>query len=111
MGATEESPVILEREVDVDQLSTSQKLHDHTGGDNGGDTKLHQGTTVGSHDSSEPVKRVGGVGRHDSVERNLGADKEDEQSGGSPQDLLLECDLGLALYWSCDSIGTGLSGR
>ena len=71
LGTAEQSAVVLEAEVDVDELGTGQKLHDHARGDNGGDTKLHEGTPVGRKNSAKPVKRVRRVGRHDTVERDL----------------------------------------
>jgi hypothetical protein len=36
-------------------------LEDHAGGDDRGDTQLHEGTSVTSHHHSEPVERVGSV--------------------------------------------------
>lgn len=84
LSTAEEGSVVLEREVDIDQLRTSQKLHDHTRSDNGGDTEFHEGTTVRSHDSSKPVKRVGRVRRHDPIQWDLRTDEEDKQGGGCP---------------------------
>jgi hypothetical protein len=42
-SAIEKSTVLRERLVDGDDLGTSQQLHDHTRGNDGGDTELHQG--------------------------------------------------------------------
>jgi hypothetical protein len=39
----------------------SAHLEDHAGGDDGGDTQLHEGTSVTGHHHSEPVERVRGV--------------------------------------------------
>lgn len=93
LGSTEQGAVVLEAKVDINQLGTCEKLHDHARSDDGGDTKLHQGTPVGSEDSTKPVKRVGGVRGHDAVERNLRADEEDEEGDGCPGDLVVENDL------------------
>lgn len=71
MGSTEQGTVVLEAKVDINQLSTREELHDHARSNDRSDTELHQGTPVGSEDSTKPVKRVGGVGGHDAVERNL----------------------------------------
>jgi hypothetical protein len=93
LSSAEQGAVVFEGKVDVDELSSCEELHDHARGDDRGDTELHEGTPVGGEDSSEPVERVGRVGRHDTVKGHLGADEEDEQGGGCPQDFLVECDL------------------
>lgn len=93
LGTAKQGPIILQAKVDVNKLSSSEELHDHAGSDDRGDTELHQGTSVRRQDRSEPVKWIGRVGRHDTVERDLGADEEDEKGCGRPQDLVLERNL------------------
>ena len=56
-----ELTVGLEVKVDIDQVGTGQKLENHARGNDGGDTQLHQSTSVTGHHHSEPVQRVRGV--------------------------------------------------
>ena len=59
LGTAEESTVLLEGEVDLDEVGTGEELHDHTGGNDGRDTEFHESTTVGSENDTHPVERVG----------------------------------------------------
>jgi len=45
---------------------------------------------VRGQDDTHPVERVGRVGRDDAVERDLGADEEDEERDARPEHLLVE---------------------
>lgn len=58
LGSTEQGAVLLERKVNLDESSTLEKLDDHAGRDDGGDTQLHQGTAVRGEDDTHPVQRV-----------------------------------------------------
>merc|ERR1719352_1674954 len=60
LGAIEEGPV-LGSVPHFDQLSAGEQLHDQAGGDDGGDAKLHQGSSVRGQNNSDPVERVRGV--------------------------------------------------
>lgn len=84
LGSAEEHSILLERKVNFDQLSTSQKLHDHSGCQDRGDTEFHQRSSVTCENDSHPVQRVGGIRGHDSVEGYLGHDQEDQKGGGCP---------------------------
>jgi hypothetical protein len=77
----------------VDNLGSSQQLHHQPRGDDGTNTQLHQRSSVGGQNDSQPVKRIGRVGRVDSVQRHLSAHQKDEQSHRSPQQSLVELDL------------------
>ena len=77
LGTTEERPILLQVKVDLDKVGTGEELHDHSRRDNGRDTKFHESTSVGSENDPHPVERVGRVGRHDSIERNLRRNQED----------------------------------
>lgn len=45
----------LEVKVDIDHVGTSKELENHAGGDDGGDTQLHQCSTVTRDNHSQPV--------------------------------------------------------
>ena len=68
--------VLLQVEVDIDQISTSQELHDHSGGKDRADTKFHECSPIRREDNTHPIERVGRVRRHDTVQRNLRANEE-----------------------------------
>lgn len=72
MGTAKECAVLLESKVDFDEIRASEKLHDHSRGDDGCDTELHKRTTVRGEDDTHPVERVRRVGRHNAIERHLG---------------------------------------
>lgn len=84
MTTTEECPILFQRKVNVNQVGASQKLHYHSRGDNGSDSEFHEGAPVGGEDDTHPVKRVRGVGGHDTIEGDLGADQEYEEGYGGP---------------------------
>ena len=44
LGSVEEGLVLLVLLVDLNQLGSSEELHDHSGGDGRGDSELHEGT-------------------------------------------------------------------
>lgn len=79
-----EFAVRLEVKVDVNQVGSGKKLEDHARGDDGGDTQLHQRTSVTRHHHAQPVERVRGIRRHNSVEWHLAHDEEDEERETSP---------------------------
>lgn len=58
LSTSEESPVLLEGEVDLDESGALQQLDNHTRGDDGGDTELHERSTVGGENHTHPVQRV-----------------------------------------------------
>ena len=57
LGAIEESPV-LGSVSHLNQLGAGKQLHDKSGGDDGGDAELHEGSSVRSKDNSDPVEGV-----------------------------------------------------
>ena len=110
LSSTEESPVFLEGEVDVDQASSLEKLDDHARRDDGRDTEFHEGTPVRREDDTHPIQRIYAqattsepsvesagrdreaertrrVRRHDTIQRDLRANQEDEESDRCPSDL------------------------
>lgn len=58
LATAEERAIFLQGKVDVDEVSASQELHDHSGGDNRRDSQFHEGSAVRGEDDSHPVKRV-----------------------------------------------------
>merc|ERR1719323_1635359 len=49
---------IFGRVSDLNQLGSGQELHDEARGHDGGDTQLHQGSSVRGQDNSDPVKWI-----------------------------------------------------
>ena len=90
LGTAKEGAVLLETEVDLDEVGAGEELHDHSRGDDGRDTELHEGSSVGGEDDTHPVERIGAVARDDTVERDLGRDQEDSEDDGGPHDTALE---------------------
>jgi hypothetical protein len=84
LGGLVELAVGLQVEVDVDQVSSSEELEDHAGGDDGRDTQLHQRSPVTGHHHTQPVERIRSVRRHNTVERHLAHHQEDEESETRP---------------------------
>ena len=84
LSAAEKSAILLEREVDLNQVGAGQQLYDHAGGVDGGDAKFHESTAVRGQDDTHPVKWIGGVRRHDTVQRDLRTDKENQEGDGGP---------------------------
>jgi hypothetical protein len=70
-------------------------LHHQSRGDNWTDTKFHQSTTVGSKNDTHPVERITGLGRLNTVNRNLTAHQENEKDNRGPKKLFTEGDLRL----------------
>jgi len=68
-------------------------LHDHGGSDDGGDTELHESTSVGSEDGSHPVEGIRLFTLDDTVEGNLAAEQVDKHNDTSPDLLGLKRDL------------------
>lgn len=75
-----ELAVGLEVKVDIDEVGAGQQLEDHAGGDDRGDTQLHQSTPVTGQHHTKPVQGVRRVGGDDTVQRHLTHDQEDEKS-------------------------------
>ena len=67
LGGLVELAVGLQVEVDVDEVGAGEELEDHAGGDDGGDTQLHQGSSVTRHHHTQPVERIRGIRRHNAV--------------------------------------------
>lgn len=89
----------LQVKVDIDEVGSSKELalksarithvvgsmgglylKDHAGGDDGSDTQLHQRSSITGQHHTEPVQRIRGVRRHDTVQRHLAHHQEDQQS-------------------------------
>ena len=71
LGAREQTTVLLERKVDVNEIRACQKLHNHAGSDDGAYPKFHEGTPVRGKDDTHPIEWVRRVGGHDAVEGDL----------------------------------------
>jgi hypothetical protein len=72
-------------------------LHNHARGDDGRDTEFHEGTLVGGEDDSEPVEGVSAFLLGDAVERNLAANKINEERNRSPDQFVVELLLYIGL--------------
>jgi len=79
LGTREQGTIFLDVVVDLDDSGTGQKLHNQTRRDNGTNTKFHESTTVGSKDDTHPVERITGLGRLDTINRDLAANQENEK--------------------------------
>ena len=84
LSTAEQRTILLERKIDINQIGTSEELHDHSRRDDWGDTELHKCTAVGRENDAHPIQRVGRVGGHNTVQRDLRADQEDEERHGRP---------------------------
>lgn len=79
--------------INGEETRSREELHDETRGDDGGDTELHEGTTVGRHDDARPVPRIVFGARTDAVKGHLRAHQEDKQSDGGPQEFVFQGNL------------------
>lgn len=93
MSGVVDGLLLLVRLVDGEDSRAREELHNEARSNDGGDTKLHKGTTVRSHDDTRPIPGIIFLTRTDSIKGNLGADKEDEQRNGSPQEFVFQRDL------------------
>lgn len=82
--STVEQCTILWRVTDLDDLNSSQQLHNETRRDDGRDTEFHQCTTVRRENDTNPVEGISGVRGHDTEEWDLAAHQEDEEGDRSP---------------------------
>ena len=95
LGSLVELAVGLEVEVDVNEVGASEELEDHAGGDDGGDTQLHQRSPVTGHHHTQPVERVRGVRGDNAVQGHLAHDQEDQQRQTGPYQAVVEGHLAL----------------
>jgi hypothetical protein len=93
LGSRKQCTIFLDIVIDLDDARPSQELHDETRRNNGTDTKFHQSATVGSENDTHPVKWIGRLGALDTVNWDLTADQENEESYGGPKKLFTEGDL------------------
>ena len=56
LGAREQTTVLLKRKVDVNEIRTCQKLHDHARCDDGAYPKFHEGAPVGGKDDTHSIE-------------------------------------------------------
>ena len=71
LSAREQTTVLFEREVDIDEVCACQKLHNHAGGNDGAYSQFHESASIRGQDDTHPIEWVGRVGGHDAVEGNL----------------------------------------
>lgn len=93
LGTRKQGTIFLDVVVDLNDSGTGQKLHNQTRCNNGTDTKFHKSTTVRSKDDTHPVERITGLGRLDTIDRNLAANQENEKNDRSPKELFTEGNL------------------
>jgi hypothetical protein len=74
LSTIEQGTIFFIALINVDDLSTSQKLHNHTTGNDGGDTEFHKSTSVRGKDNSHPVERIATNDFIDTVKGHLAAD-------------------------------------
>lgn len=92
-----ELSVLFALHVDVNNLGSDEELEDHTGGNNWGHTKFHDGTLVGGKDNSEPVEWICTLLLDNTIQRDLTADQVNEEGPCGPTHFVVE---GLFLLWS-----------
>lgn len=93
LSAVEQSLVFLVALINLDELCTSEELHNKARSDDGANAKLHQRAAVRSNNHTHPVEGIRRVGRLDAIEGHLRAHQEDEQRQGCPDDLIAESHL------------------
>lgn len=93
LGSGEKLTIFLDSLIDLDNSGSSKKLHDETRSNDWTDSELHKRSSVGSEESSGPVEGIRRLARSDTVEWDLAADQEDEESQSGPDDLFSEWDL------------------
>ena len=70
LGSVEEGAV-LGSVSNLNEFCSSQELHDQARGDDGGDTQLHESSSVGGEDDSDPVEWIRRVRTHNAKQGNL----------------------------------------
>jgi len=90
LGCLEEVSVLLRWLVHFNDLCTCKELHDHTWGNDGWDTQLHECSLVWGQDNTEPVEWIGTFLSSDTVDRDLATDQIDKESDGCPDQLVIE---------------------
>jgi len=60
--------VLIERKVNIDEISAYQKFHNYARGDDGAYSEFHESAPVGGEDDMHPIEWVRRVGGHDAVE-------------------------------------------
>jgi hypothetical protein len=93
LGSIKEGFIVFAVLVDVNDLGTSEELHDHTSGNDGRYTEFHESSSIRSENYTHPVEWVGASGFGDTVERHLAANEVDEENCGSPDGSGLEWDV------------------
>ena len=69
-----EQRAVLGRVPDLDELGAGQQLHDEARGHDGRDAQLHEGSSVGGEDHTDPVEGIRGVRAHDAEQGDLKLD-------------------------------------
>lgn len=93
----QQSAVLLDGVVHLDDLRSREQLHDEAGRDDGRDAELHARAAVGSHDHAGPVEGIGAAGGVDAIKRQLRAHQEHEERDGGVQRALAEGNLPIRL--------------
>ena len=65
LSAREQTSVLFEREVDIDEVCACQKLHNHAGGNDGAYSQFHESASIGGQpgqDDTQPIEWVRQVG-------------------------------------------------
>jgi len=79
--------------IDFDKFGSIEKLHNHRCSDNGGNTELHESSSVGGENGSHPIEWIGLFALDDTVEWDLTAKQINEDDDTSPDLLGFEGDL------------------
>jgi len=92
LSTIEQGTIFFIALINVDDLSTSQKLHNHTTSNDRGDTEFHKSTSVRGKDNSHPVERIATNDFIYTVKGHLAADQVDKEDDTSPEGSSLEGD-------------------
>ena len=88
----EQSTVFLGVLVNFDELGSGKELHDHTTGNDRGDTEFHKGTSVRGKDDTHPVERITSDSLGNTIKGHLAADQVHKEDDSSPHSSSLEWD-------------------
>lgn len=90
--SVEQSTVFLRTLVDFDDLGSGKELHDHTTGNDRGDTEFHKSTSVRGEDDTHPVERITSDSLGNTIKGHLAADQVHKEDNTGPHSSSLECD-------------------
>lgn len=84
--------------INLNDLQACQDLQDHSSSDYRTDPEFHETASVAGQDCSHPVEGVWTRVLYYPVQRDLTADKVDQQWNERPDQLVFECHLLITFY-------------